>query len=170
MSKKQKKLTILISMIALIGIASFIYLDTAQPINKEFVIKQSINEEPIITLFQGVPMSHVFHMSIYENGRVVFEGSRVPISDTIQEVRISKKEVAYLTTKMIDLDIFNTNKPTEGLLPYDRGITTVSLNLGGKSQTISYYFGDPGISRELIDFEQEVMETIGVRDLLKFSG
>lgn len=163
MSKTQKALIPLILLFTLIGLVSYFPPNTTEPVSED---------RPIIILEQSMARGYMFEASIYESGKVVFVSnkfafpSRIPTIDKTQEDQISKSDVAYLTEKISELDIFNKNTPTEGLVVRDGGTVSISLFLDGETQTISHIMGDPNISQELVDFETELSAIIDVQAFL----
>jgi uncharacterized protein DUF6438 len=137
----------------------------------------SLNPVPVITLQRTACFGEcpVYKISIYEDGRVEFEGKEFVKTVGKAEGTISKSALEDLIREFEKIDYFNLdenygegNKKCRELWT-DNPTATTSLNWKDQKKTVHHYYGCRGsaILDQLTDLENKIDKTVHTERWIK---
>jgi (2Fe-2S) ferredoxin len=98
----------------------------------------------------------IYKLSIYGDGRVIYEGIRfVKIEGTVTTT-ISEEKIKQLVTEFQSIDYFSLNDSYEEFNATDMPSAMTSLTVGGKTKTIRHYHGDFSAPKKLTELENKI--------------
>lgn len=120
----------------------------------------------IIKLFRnGLSKGPNYSISVYDNGKVVYEGFKnVKIKDRIQK-SISEEKTVLILEKLKESGLFSLNQKYSVDETSDRSFTKIVIEiLGGdgqlKKKIFVHYDDDPAVPSHIKEFEDKIDETV----------
>jgi len=105
----------------------------------------------------------VYTLTIYGDGRIVYEGMRnVRIEGTITTT-ISEDKIKQLITEFQKIDYFSLKDSYEERNATDMPSAFTSLTFDGKTKTVRHYHGDFSAPKKLTELENKI-DQIGYSD------
>jgi hypothetical protein len=144
------------SILVLIGALSLGCHGTSVPLPDDI-------KEVVITLERTACFGNcpVYKLTIYGDGRVVYDGKKfVRIEGTITTV-ISEKEVKKLVNEFRNVDYFSFKDSYEDWNVTDMPSAITSIIINGKTKTVSHYHGDFNAPEKLTKLERKIDEIVG---------
>ena len=139
--------------------------------------------EPIIVLERESDVFQVspeYRLSIFDDGRVLFQGKKHVKSQEPIHTKIDKEQLAKLLTAFERINFYSLRDRYEGgndgcgMMGTDQPYTTIRLNVGGKKKSIVHYYGcwEEGASRvvfpqELFKLEAKIDEVVKTKQWLE---
>ena len=98
----------------------------------------------------------VYTLTIYGDGRIVYEGMRnVRIEGTITTT-ISEDKIKQLITEFQKIDYFSLKDSYEERNATDMPSAYTSLTINGKTKTVRHYHGDLNAPKKLTELENKI--------------
>jgi (2Fe-2S) ferredoxin len=118
--------------------------------------------EVIITLertacFGACP---VYRLTIYGNGRVVYEGIQFVRTKGIIETTIGEDSVRQLVSEFQEADYFALKDSYEQRMATDMPSAITSLTVNGRKKTVSHYHGDSSAPKKLTELENRIDDIV----------
>ena len=127
--------------------------------------KPSITDDisgAVITLERGPCFGAcpVYRLTVYGDGRVIYEGIRFVSVEGTRTATISEDKVRQLVGKFYAIDYFSLNDEYTHVNATDMPSATTSITIGGKIKTIIHYHGDFSAPDELTALEDKIDEIV----------
>jgi len=119
-------------------------------------------KEVIITLERTAcfGVCPVYTLTIYGDGRVVYEGIRFVRIEGTRTTTISEEKIRQLITEFQSADYFSMDDSYEELNATDMPSAITSITINGKTKTVKHYHGDFSTPRELTELENKIDQIV----------
>ena len=119
-------------------------------------------KEVVITLEKTACLGvcPVYKLTIYGDGRVVFEGIRCVKIEGTRTTTINEDKIKQLILEFRKIDYYSLKNSYEEHNATDMPSAFTSLTLDGKTKTVRHYHGDISAPKELTELENKIDEVV----------
>ena len=103
----------------------------------------------------------VCKLTVYGDGRVVYEGIRFVKVEGIIKTKISEDKIKQLVSEFNRIDYFSLDSSYEELNATDMPSAITSYTVNGKTKTVRHYHGDLSAPKKLAQLENRIDEIVG---------
>ena len=103
----------------------------------------------------------VYKLTIYGDGRVVYEGIRFVQVEGIIKATISEDKIKQLVLEFKRLDYFSLDSSYEEFNATDMPSAITSYTVNGKTKTVRHYHGDFSAPKQLTQLENRIDKIVG---------
>ena len=119
----------------------------------------------VITLERGPCFGAcpAYKLTVYGDGRVVYEGIRFVAVEGTRTATIGKDKVRQLINEFQAIDYFSLDDEYTHADATDLPSATTSITIHGQTKTIAHYHGDFSAPEELTALEDEIDEIVSTK-------
>jgi hypothetical protein len=123
----------------------------------------------VITLERGPCFGAcpVYKLTVYGDGRVIYEGIRFVGVEGTKTVTIIENKVRQLVSEFQAIDYFSLNDGYTHTDATDMPSTITSITIAGQTKTVAHYHGDFGAPEELTALEDKIDKIVSTERWVK---
>jgi Family of unknown function (DUF6174)/Domain of unknown function (DUF6438) len=111
----------------------------------------------------------IYKLTIFGDGKVVYEGERFVKITGKRTAKISQKAVKELISDFEKINYFSLQNSYQGG-PTDLPSAITSFNTGRKQKTVSHYLGSPNAPKELTELENKIDTVVNSQQWIAGTG
>lgn len=109
----------------------------------------------------------IYTLTIYGDGRVVYEGIRFVRIEGARTATINEEKVRQLVTEFQSIDYFSLDDSYEELNATDMPSAITSITINGKTKTVRHYHGDFSAPEKLTELEDRIDQIVNSDQWIK---
>ena len=109
----------------------------------------------------------VYTLTIYGDGRVVYEGIRFVRTEGVRTATINEDKIKQLIAEFREIDYFSLRDSYEERNATDMPSAFSSLTVDGKTKAVRHYHGDFSAPEELTELEDEIDKIVNSDQWIK---
>ncbi len=123
----------------------------------------------VITLERGPCFGAcpVYKLTIYGDGRVVYQGIRFVAVEGNRTASISEEKVRQLVNEFQKIDYFSLNDEYVDVTATDMPTAITFISVNGQTKTVAHYHGDFDAPEELTALEDKIDEIVSTERWVK---
>lgn len=102
----------------------------------------------------------VYRLTVYGDGRVIYEGIRFVGVEGTRTATISEDKVRQLVTEFQKIDYFSMDDEYTHADATDMPSATTSITIAGQTKTVAHYHGDFSAPEDLATLEDRIDEIV----------